>query len=165
MAKAIPKAQLDQLLPTTTQPEAPIFGVFKTVPEAVIPTKGTVGAACYDLSAAEAVSIAPGLSAVVSTGLRFQIPEGYVLQVYSRSGHGFKHGVRLANSVGVVDQDFLGEVKVCLYNDSRQPFHVKAGDRIAQCRLETLVDLPLTEIKAFTKSTERGEGGFGSTGA
>lgn len=127
------------------------------------PTYGSAGAACFDLYAADTLAVAPGRSAVVPTDLAFEVPEGYVLMIYSRSGHGFKHGVRLANNTGVVDSDYRGHVPVCLHNDGRDVFYVHQGDRVAQAMI---VPVPRVEFEVVDElsSTERGENGFGSTG-
>lgn len=149
---------------TTSKQPKPSLGFFKIHPDAKAPHRATDGAACYDLHAVEAVSVAPGRASTIRTGLRFEIPDGHVLKVYSRSGHGFKSGVRLSNAVGVIDSDYIGEVLVRLHNDSRDVFDVLPGERIAQAMLERVVEHELVELDVFTKSTERGEGGFGSTG-
>ena len=83
--------------------------------------------------------------------------------VYSRSGHGFKHGVRLANSVGVIDSDYRGEVSIGLRNDSPLRFDYKAGDRLAQAMILPVPMVELVEVEELS-DTERGTGGFGSTG-
>lgn len=94
--------------------------------KAILPTYGTAGAACFDLYALDDGSQQYGglpiqfrEACTFRTGLSFEIPDGYVMHVYSRSGHGFKNGVRWANSVGVVDSDYVGEVMVCLANDGK----------------------------------------------
>lgn len=143
---------------------APVLGFFKIHEDAKAPVRATEGAACYDLHAVEVVSVAPGRASTIRTGLRFAVPDGYVLKVYSRSGHGFRAGVRLGNAVGVIDSDFIGELLIRLHNDSRDVFNVLSGERVAQCMLEKLVEHELVELDVFTKSTARGEGGFGSTG-
>lgn len=84
--------------------------------------------------------------------------------IYSRSGHGFKHGVRLANAVGVIDSDYRGEVQVKLVNDGGMPFYVNKGDRIAQAMLVPVQQFQLAEVEDLSE-TARGAGGFGSTGS
>lgn len=130
---------------------------------AKVPTYGTPGAACFDLYAADTVAVPPGRSATVATDLAFEIPPGTVLKIYSRSGHGFKHGVRLANGTGIVDADYRGHVPVCLHNDGRETFVVRQGDRVAQAMVEHAAKV-VFEVVDELSSTERGEGGFGSTG-
>ena len=101
-----------------------------------------------------------------STGLAFEVPEGWVMQVYSRSGHGFKNSVRLANCTGIVDSDFRGEVRVKLCTDAdytSDHLIVSHGDRIAQAVLVPAPQFTLLEVDALSE-TVRGAGGYGSTG-
>lgn len=146
--------------------------VKKLHPDAVLPRYATNGAACFDLHAvtdsAPGVQVLHGSPLTVRTGLAFEVPAGHVMLVYSRSGHGFKNNVRLANCVGVVDSDYRGEVLVRLACDDPlysldKALTIKHGDRIAQAML---VQVPTVDIElAETLSdTERGAGGFGSTG-
>lgn len=136
--------------------------VKKLHPDAVIPTYGTGGAACFDLYALEGGVVKAGCSQAFRVGLAFEIPEDWVMTVYSRSGHGFKGGVRLANCVGVIDSDYRGELAVKLQSDDA-PLVVKAGDRIAQAMLEQVVRVRFQEVDQLGE-TNRGAGGFGSTG-
>lgn len=134
-------------------------------PKAIIPRYATPGAACFDLHALHCGTVTNLQAAVFRTGLAFDIPEGWVLKVYSRSGHGFKSNTRLANCVGIIDADYTGEVMVKLTCDD--PFGelaVHAGDRIAQAMLERVELVELVEVTDL-KVTARGAGGFGSTGA
>ena len=128
-----------------------------------MPKPATDGAACFDIQSASDAVIPPGGTAVLDTGLRFRIPVGHALMVYSRSGHGFKNDVSLSNGTGVIDSDYRGEMKVKLRNDGAEPFTVKHGDRIAQAML---IQLPNLYMVAGTveNDTARGTGGFGSTG-
>ena len=135
----------------------------KLVPHAAVPTCGTPGAACFDLRATEEVSIAPRSAEEIGTGLAFEVPEGHVMLVFSRSGHGFKNGLRLANSVGVIDSDYRGEVRVKLHNDSHNRQHVVQGDRIAQAMVLPVARMSF-ELADALSDTERGAGGIGSTG-
>lgn len=140
--------------------------------EAMIPARATEGSACFDLHALleedqhgeKPLVIMPGHQAIIRTGLAFEIQPGSVLLVYSRSGHGFKNGVRLSNATGVIDSDYRGEVKVALHNDGKARFTVRHGDRIAQ---GMFLDLPYVQLAVVDElsSTERGTGGLGSTGA
>jgi dUTP pyrophosphatase len=136
----------------------------KMTPEARLPKQASRDAACYDLFATHSALIYPDMGGTISTGLAFDLPPGYAMMVYSRSGMGFKHGIRLGNCVGVIDADYKGEVFVRLYNDGKQPFAVEAGDRIAQAML---IQVPLhyefEEVETLNQS-ERGAGGMGSTG-
>lgn len=131
--------------------------------QAQVPAYQSKGAACFDIHSLAAGAVPVRNSAVFDTGLAFEIPEGYALMIYSRSGHGFKSDVRLANCVGVIDSDYRGEVKVKLTNDGAVGYKVNAGDRIAQAML---IPVPKVELMAVTElsDTERGTGGFGSTG-
>lgn len=128
-----------------------------------LPKRATDGAACFDIQSADNTEIAPKNSGVVRTGLKFKIPVGYVMLVFSRSGHGFKNGVRLANSVGVIDSDYRGEVKVKLQNDGDETFSVRYGDRVAQAMLLPVPFVPMV-AGVVIADTARGVGGFGSTG-
>lgn len=128
------------------------------------PTYGTKGAACFDLYAdtKECSAVTKLSPLVVPTGLAFEIPAGFVMLVFSRSGHGFKHDVRLANSTGVIDSDYRGELLIKLAAD-QSPFTVNPGDRIAQAMLLRVPDVVFEEVQ-FLSDTERAHGGFGSTG-
>lgn len=132
---------------------------------AIIPEYKTSGAAGADVCAflSESVVIKSGEFAMIPTGLSFAIPEGYEIQVRPRSGLAAKNGVTVLNTPGTIDSDYRGEVKVILINHGKDAFTVNNGDRIAQ-----LIVAPVTQ-GIFEKtdeldSTERGEGGFGSTG-
>lgn len=132
--------------------------------DATMPTYGTAGAACFDLYAAEDQHIVAGRAGAIHTGVSFEIPTGYVMHVYSRSGHGFKNDIRLSNCVGVIDSDYRGEVMVKLRNDGKHDtFVVRKGDRIAQAMITSTVAVQL--ITAELNETDRGANGFGSTGA
>lgn len=131
-----------------------------------IPVRGSLSAAGADLYACmdeEEITLKPGETKLVGTGLAMAIPEGYFGGIFARSGLAAKEGLRPANCVGVVDADYRGEVKVALHNDSDQERRVTNGERIAQ-----LVVLPYLETEFEEKdeldSTGRGEGGFGHTG-
>lgn len=131
--------------------------------DAVAPFYATKGAAGFDLSASEDVIIAPKDKAIVGTGLFFEIPEGYELQIRPRSGNAAKYGVTVLNTPGTIDSDYRGEVKVILFNAGKQPFPIKTGDRIAQGVVSRIFQLKFEFVKELSE-TERGEGGFGSTG-
>lgn len=126
------------------------------------PTLGTSGAAAFDLCSVEDgfVSLTP---ATFDTGLQVEIPPGFVLLVFSRSGHGFKFGVRLANGTGVIDSDYRGNVMVRLVSDG-DGMPVKRGDRIAQAMIVPIPVVRWVEDKNLSE-TARGEGGMGSTGS
>ena len=137
----------------------------KINPLATTPFYASAGAACFDLTAAidKPVTINPRSSENLPTGLCFEIPEGHVMLVYSRSGHGFKSHLRFVNCVGVIDSDYRGEVRVGLANDGIVPYIVQPGERIAQAMIIACPQVTLTEVDELS-TTERGTGGFGSTG-
>lgn len=140
------------------------LNVKKLDKSAILPKYATSGAACFDLHALESQEIDQlGGVRQCKTGLAFEIPAGYVMLVYSRSGHGFKNRVSLVNSVGVIDSDYRGEVIIGLRNDSAIRFNINAGDRIAQAMI---IPVPLVHISEVSdlSETDRGAGGFGSTG-
>lgn len=132
---------------------------------AVVPTYGSPFSAGGDLYSAEEseVVIGPGKTAMIGTGLAMEIPEGYVGLIYARSGLATKRGLAPANKVGVIDSDYRGEIKVALYNQSDAPQAVAAGERIAQIVIAPFLHAEY-EVKDTLSDTERGEGGFGSTG-
>ena len=132
------------------------------------PEYATSGSAAVDLRAAleedEVVTIAPGARALIPTGLSISPESSDVVAIIAgRSGLGVKKGVSLANGIGVIDSDYRGEVQVCLINRGEEPFEVRRGDRIAQMILLPYIPMEFTEVDELT-TTERGDGGFGSTG-
>ena len=135
----------------------------KLAPAAITPTYKTIGAACFDISSLTAGVVEPGSSTAFKTGLFVEIPDGWVMKIYSRSGHGFNNGIRLANVVGVIDSDYRGELAVKLHNDGTKAFSVNVGDRIAQGMLERVEQVTFLEVDELSE-TARGTGGFGSTG-
>jgi len=130
-----------------------------------LPEYGSNGAACFDLQAilTDDVELQPEQAHTFNTGLAFAIPDGHAMFVYSRSGHGFKYGVRLANCTGVIDSDYRGEVKIQLFNDGDDPLLVEHGDRIAQAFVMPIYPVWFTVVDELPP-TKRGTGGFGSTG-
>ncbi|MFN9497499.1 MAG: dUTP diphosphatase [Erythrobacteraceae bacterium] len=128
-----------------------------------LPAYATSGAAGMDIVSAEQVTIAPGARLAVATGLAVAIPEGFELQVRPRSGLALKHGISVPNTPGTIDSDYRGELKVILVNLGHEPFAIARGDRIAQLVLAPVVQAVWDEV-ADLDATERGEGGFGSTG-
>lgn len=136
--------------------------VKKLHPNAVMPVKSTDGAACYDVCAVEDVTLQRSVTGV-RTGLAFEVPTGYMLEIRPRSGLSRK-GVRLANSPGTLDSDYRGELLVLLCTTgTHKIYDVKAGDRVAQVRLVELDDVTFMWSEELSK-TVRGDGGFGSTG-
>lgn len=133
--------------------------------EAQAPERQTPGSAGYDLCACiqDPAVIGPGDTGVFPTGLALEIPEGHVGLVFCRSGLGVKHGISLPNCVGVIDSDYRGELVVPLRNFGDKPYTVQPGERIAQLVIVP-VALPRLEEARELSSTQRGTGGFGSTG-
>lgn len=132
---------------------------------AVIPQYKTEGAAGADVSAllSEPVTIKRGGRALIPTGLYFSIPRGYEIQVRPRSGLAAKNGVTVLNTPGTIDSDYRGEVKVILVNLGEEDFVVRNGDRIAQIVVAPVTVAGFVQVSALDE-TERGAGGFGSTG-
>lgn len=128
-----------------------------------LPAYATDGAAGMDVVSAEDVTIAPGARHAVATGLSMAIPHGYEIQVRPRSGLAFKHGITVPNTPGTIDSDYRGELKVLLINHGDDDFAIARGDRVAQLVLAPVVQAAWAEVEELD-ATERGEGGFGSTG-
>ncbi len=130
-----------------------------------LPSYETAGAAGMDLRAAleEPLAIAPGARALVPTGLVMEIPQGFEGQVRPRSGLALKHGVTCLNTPGTIDSDYRGEVKVLLVNLGTEDFAVARGMRIAQMIIAPVTRATIVEA-SLANATERGGGGFGSTG-
>ena len=128
-----------------------------------LPSYATPGAAGMDVVAAENYVLAPGARHAVATGFRVAIPEGYEIQVRPRSGLAFKHGVSVPNTPGTIDSDYRGELKVLMINHGSEPFAVRRGERIAQL-VPAVVTLAAFDEVAELDDTDRGHGGFGSTG-
>ena len=136
-------------------------------PDARAPEYATDGAACFDLRSVDHIeTTVGGQPRTFRTGLSFEVPEGHAMLIFSRSGHGFKNDTRLANCVGIIDSDYRGEVAVRLTRDDarNEALFVKAGDRIAQAMVVPVDRVEFIEAEDLT-ATERGAGGFGSTGA
>lgn len=128
-----------------------------------LPAYATSGAAGMDIVSAEQVTIAAGARHAVATGLAVAIPEGYEIQVRPRSGLALKHGISVPNTPGTIDSDYRGELKVILINLGDEPFAIARGDRIAQLVLAPVVQAAWAEVDELD-ATDRGAGGFGSTG-
>lgn len=128
-----------------------------------VPQRASLGAAGYDICAAEAVTLEPSRSAAVSTGMRLSVPPGYEAQVRPRSGLAFKFGVTVLNAPGTIDADYRGEVKVILINHGPEVFQIEPGMRIAQLVFARVEQMNFRRVEELDES-ERGEGGFGSTG-
>ena len=132
---------------------------------AALPVYSSAAAAGADLRACleEDVIIRPGKTEMISTGLAMEVPEGYAGLIYARSGLASKRGLAPANKVGVIDSDYRGEIMVALHNHSGEPQTVQPGERIAQMVVTPVLAVSFHEVEEL-EETERGGGGFGSTG-
>lgn len=130
-----------------------------------LPTYATQSSAGLDLKAvlAEAVTLEPLERKIVGTGLKIALPEGYEAQVRPRSGLAAKHGITVLNAPGTIDADYRGEIGVILVNLSNEPFTIQPGERIAQLVVAQYSQVEWSPVESLD-STQRGEGGFGSTG-
>ena len=132
-------------------------------PSAELPTYAHPGDAGMDIRSIEELTIEPGARALVHTGLVMVLPPGYEAQVRPRSGLAAKHGISVLNAPGTIDADYRGEVKVILVNLSNEPFVINPGERIAQMVVARYEKVEWDQVEVLDE-TERGEGGFGSTG-
>lgn len=139
--------------------------VKKLSPKAILPTYGSAGAAGADLYACldEMVTIQPGETAWIPTGLALEVPKGCAGLIYARSSLGVKRGLAPANKVGVIDSDYRGEIRVVLLNHGKEPQTVSHGERVAQMLITPVLTPAYTEVEELD-DTQRGSGGFGSTG-
>ncbi|MCI9575143.1 MAG: dUTP diphosphatase [Clostridiales bacterium] len=139
--------------------------VKKLSSEAVLPHRATEYSAGADLHACipAAITIAPGETVKIGTGIALETPVGYAAFLYGRSGLGVKHGIAPANCVGVCDSDYRGEVIIGLHNHSQEPFIIQPNDRIAQVVIAPILEVEFQEAEELS-DTQRGSGGFGSTG-
>jgi dUTP pyrophosphatase len=132
-----------------------------------LPAYQSADAAGMDLLAAVAeatpVTVEPGAHALVPTGLIIALPTGYEAQVRPRSGLAARHGVTVLNAPGTIDADYRGEVSVLLINHGEAPFTIRRGERVAQMIIAPIVQVELVQV-AVLPATDRGSGGFGSTG-
>ena len=142
-----------------------VIPVKKLHSEAILPTYGTEEAAGADLYACldAPVTIQPGQSAFIPTGLALEVPKGCAGLIYARSGMACKRGLAPANKVGVIDSDYRGEIRVVLFNHGQQEQTVQHGERIAQMIITPVLTPAYAETEDLT-DTDRGAGGFGSTG-
>lgn len=131
----------------------------------IYPSYETEGSAGMDIRAFldETVMIGPGERALIPTGLYMEFEPGYEVQIRARSGLAAKHGIGLVNGVGTIDSDYRGEIKVALINMGEEAFPVSNGDRIAQMVISPIVQAEIEPAEELS-DTERGKGGFGSTG-
>ena len=132
-----------------------------------LPEYATTGSAGLDIAAAiagdEPMELAPGARALVPTGLRLAVPEGWEAQIRPRSGLALRHGLTLPNSPGTIDSDYRGELQIIVLNAGAEPVRIERGMKIAQLLLKPAPRIAWREC-AELDATERGEGGFGSTG-
>jgi dUTP pyrophosphatase len=131
--------------------------------DAKLPQYQTEEAAGFDLHSVDEKTIKAGERDVVKTGLAVALPKGYELQVRPRSGLALKNGITVLNTPGTVDSDYRGELMVILLNTSNEDFVIKKGDRIAQAVIKEILQADFSVVEELD-STERGSGGFGSTG-
>jgi dUTP pyrophosphatase len=147
-------------------PPAPIEIAIQRLPNGgglPLPAYASAGAAGMDVVSAETITLRPGTRHAIPTGFAIAIPPGYEVQVRPRSGLALNHGITCLNTPGTIDSDYRGEVKVILANLSDEAFAVKRGDRIAQLVPAAVQRAVFAEV-ASLEETERGAGGFGSTG-
>lgn len=130
-----------------------------------LPSYQTVGAAGFDLRACLSVNciIHPGERKAIPTGIYVSVPCGYELQIRARSGLSLKYGIALVNGIGTVDSDYRGEIQILMVNLGTEDFVIQNGDRIAQGVLAPCLHANFVEVETLDE-TERGSGGFGSTG-
>lgn len=130
-----------------------------------LPSYETVHSAGMDLRAAleDRITIWPGGRTLVPTGLRIELPVGYEAQIRPRSGLAIKNGVTLLNSPGTIDADYRGEIKIIMINHGDEEFQISHGDRIAQMIITPVIQVLMQQVEELNES-ERGNGGFGSTG-
>jgi dUTP pyrophosphatase len=143
-----------------------LLKVKKLHPDAIIPTYATKGSAGFDLASIEEVVILPGDTVLVRTGLSFEIPEGYELEIRPRSGNSLNTKLRLSNSPGTIDSDYRGEIKFILDNIMTKfpnPLIITKGQRLGQALLKKVEQAEIVEMTDLTE-TERGANGFGSSG-
>ena len=131
----------------------------------IVPAYETAGSAGMDIRAylKEPVELLPGQRALIPTGIYLEIPEGYEVQIRARSGLAIKRGIGLVNGIGTIDSDYRGEIQIGLHNLSAEPYMVQPGERIAQMIIMPYFAPVIEEVTSLTE-TDRGAGGFGSTG-
>lgn len=143
-----------------------VLKIKKVQKNAVIPKRATEGSAGLDLCACidAPLTLSSGDTALIPTGLAIELPSSqYGAFVFARSGLSIKHGIGLLNAVGVIDSDYRGEIKVGVINQIKEPYTIEPGERIAQLVIMPVATLPVEEAQTLGES-ERGAGGFGSTG-
>ncbi len=140
------------------------LGVRRLDPEVPLPSYARTGDAGLDLVAAEDASLQPGERAAIPTGIAVAIPEGYAGFVHARSGRALKEGLALANAPGLIDSGYRGEIRVVVVNlDRTSSIDIKRGEKIAQLVIQPVARATIEEVDVLPES-DRGDGGFGSTG-
>lgn len=129
----------------------------------LLPLKAHENDAAYDLRAREGATLYPRKVVLVPTGLYIELPRGFEAQVRPRSGLAAKHNITVWNSPGTIDSGYRGEVSTILYNGGDKPYHIKRGERISQMVITKLPEIELKKVEKLNDS-QRGDGGFGSTG-
>lgn len=143
---------------------SPILKIFRDDPSAMLPKRQHASDACYDLYSCMEVVLPPRETRVVDTGLVMEIPEGYKVSIYPRSGLSV-NGIQVANAPGTIDSGYRNRIKVILYNSSSTDKYIHYGDRIGQMALEKLLEYTIEEVdEPIGSDTDRGFGGLGSTG-
>jgi dUTP pyrophosphatase len=135
----------------------------KVAPNAITPRRATSGSGGYDLFSTQDVTLRPGASYAVGTGIEMEIPSGYVGLICPKSGLAANFATTVLNGPGVIDPDYRGEVKAIMINEGEQPKRFAPGDKVAQILFVETEEVEFEEV-AELSSTERGTGGFGSTG-
>lgn len=139
--------------------------VYKLNEEAILPKFATEQSACFDISFCGRIfKIFAGKRAVIPTGLILDIPKGYSVRIHARSGLAYKNGITLLNAEGIIDSDYVDELKIILYNTSNEDFEIHHGDRIAQGELVKTLDYTVEECYTAPEQKTNRVGGFGSTG-
>lgn len=155
---------MDSMMSKMYEKQIVQIGVKKLTEDAKMPKYATEGSAGFDLyTVGGDILIEPNKTVLVPTGLSFEIPVGYEIQIRARSGIALKTKLRLANGIGTIDADYKGEVKLIIENTGDEPHWIDTGTRLAQGVISELVPNVMTEVDELSDS-ERGEGGFMSTG-
>lgn len=132
-------------------------------PTATVPVKAHPTDAAFDIRADESTIVHPHQTTIVHTGIATEIPDGYWMAIFARSGLACKQGIRLANSTAVIDSQYRDEILIALHNDSDYEFYVNPGDRIAQAMILPVLETTLCQVETLDTDHDRG-GGLGSTG-
>ncbi|APT84889.1 dUTP diphosphatase [Corynebacterium aquilae] len=149
---------------TSTPQSTPQFLIKRLDKNLPLPRRAHRGDAGVDLYATTDATLQPGQRQLIPTGIALAMPLGYVGLIHPRSGLALKHGLSVVNTPGTIDADYRGEIKVCLINhDTAEPIHITRGDRIAQLLIQKVELVDFTEVEELD-TTDRGTGGYGSTG-